>query len=86
VRKTRYGCIYTDRSPASGYGGSHGYPDVLVHCLYFPHVDRDAVWITGYIDRATLVGAPVRQLFGKRVHCIPPHKFTCIDMIRLVIL
>jgi hypothetical protein len=86
ARRTRYGCIYTVRTPESGYGGSHGYPDVLVHCLYFPHSSRDEVWITGYIDRATLVKSPVRQLFGKAMHCISPYKFACIDMIRLAIL
>lgn len=86
ARKTRYGCIYTVRPPQSGYGGSHGYPDVLVHCLYFPHVNADEVWITGYVDRATLVGSRVRELFGKPVHCISPYKFASIDMIRLAIL
>ncbi len=86
ARKTRYGCIYTERTRANGYGGSHGYPDLLVHCLHFPHVDQNAVWITGYVDRDTLVRSAVRPLFGKGVHCISPYKFTCIDMIRLVIL
>lgn len=86
ARKTRYGCIYTVRTPQSGYGGSHGYPDLLVHCLYFPHVNRDEVWITGYVDHATLVGSTVRPLFGKGVHCISPYKFACIDMIHLAIL
>lgn len=86
ARKTRYGCIYTLRTPGSGYGGSHGYPDVLVHCLYFPQVNPDHAWITGYVDRQTLVNAPVRQLFGKGVHCISPYRFCCIEMIRLAIL
>jgi hypothetical protein len=83
ARRTQYGCIYTLRTPASGYGGSHGYPDILIHCLYFPHANRDELWITGYIDRETLVKSPVRELFGKGVHCISPYKFACIDMLHL---
>ena len=86
ARKTRYGCIYTVRTPQSGYGGSHGYPDLLIHCLYFPHIKRDEIWITGYVDRETLVRTPVRQLFGEGVHCLSPYGFACIDMIRLGIL
>jgi len=86
ARKTRYGCIYTVRTPESGYGGSHGYPDLLVHCLYFQRSDKATLWITGYVQRETLVNSPVRQLFGKGVHCISPYKFACIDMIRLGIL
>ena len=86
ARKTRYGCIYTLRTPASGYGGSHGYPDVLVHCLHFPQAKQEEVWITGFVDRPTLIHSPVRQLFGKGVHCISPYRFCCIDMIRLAIL
>lgn len=86
ARKTRYGCIYTIRTPERRYGGTHGYPDLLVHCLYFPQCDKTTVWITGYVGRETLVGSPVRQLFGKGVHCISPYKFACIDMIRLGIL
>lgn len=85
AQKTRFGCVYTVRTPESGYGGSHGYPDVLVHCLHFPHVSRDDVWITGTIDRATLVSSPVRSLFGKGVHCVSPWRFASIDMIRLVV-
>jgi len=86
ARKSRFGCIYTVRTPESGYGGSHGYPDLLIHCLHFPRVDRNHVWITGFVDRNTLVRAPVRKLFGKGVHCLSPHKFACIDLIRLGIL
>jgi hypothetical protein len=85
AKESRFGCIYTVRSPGSGYGGSHGYPDIMVHCLYFPHVNCNELWVTGFVDRATLTAAPAQPLFGKPMHCLPPHRFTAIEMIHTVL-
>lgn len=78
---TRYGCTYAVRAPESGDGDTSGYPDLMVHCLYFPRVHRDELWISGFVDRATLAAAPVERIFDQPTHCVPPERFTPIEMI-----